>query len=155
MIVEQDGCIAYIESGPSQPVPYLIPSHVFIDSVCSPPVLLTGDPIVSEGDWGRIVALFYETPVTEGWIEDLEVGYLVRQPIPYAIERIGEGDYLASFSEANIAIGGANPQDAYQALVAEILDTFDLLTAEQHLHADAAAQRQVLEMHIVKTQPAD
>lgn len=78
-----------------------------------------------------------------------EDGYIVLQPIPIIIERVDDS-FLATFEEANIAIGGVNRQDAYQSLVAEILDTFDALTEEGHLGPDAAAQLQVLRTYIGK-----
>ena len=57
---------------------------------------------------------------------------------------------IATFQEANIAIGGFDRQDAYQSFVAEILDTFDVLTEEEYLGPDAAAQLQVLRTYIGK-----
>jgi len=87
-----------------------------------------------------------------GVIEALEDGYNVRQPIPYEIEQVGEGDYLASFDEANIAIGGLDDQDAYQALIIEILNTFDTLTEEEsHLSSAAARQLEILRTYIERT----
>jgi hypothetical protein len=75
----------------------------------------------------------------------------VLRPILIEIERIGDTDFTASFKEANIAIGGLDRQDAYQALVAEILDTFDALTEEENnLGPDAATQLQTLRAYIVK-----
>jgi hypothetical protein len=93
-----------------------------------------------------------EPLVKESFITDLhEGGYTLLRPIPIKIERVGEADYLASFSEANIAIGGSDDQDAYQSLVAEILDTFDNLTEEeQNLGPDAAAQLGLLGSYLVK-----
>jgi hypothetical protein len=93
----------------------------------------------------------YDPGTEVGVIENLEeVGYEVVKPIPYEIERIGEMNFLASFVEANIAVGGFDLQDAYQALVAEILDTFDALTEEPRLGPDAAAQLAVLRTYIVR-----
>ena len=105
-------------------------------------------------DWFVLVAQYdAETAAEteEGVIDALEIGYAVSRPIPYRIERVGGGNYEASFTEANIAIGGVDPQDAYQSLVAEILDTFDTLLDEPDLGADAAAQLQTLQQYIVKT----
>lgn len=78
-------------------------------------------------------------------------GYAVIRPIPYTIERIAAGDYRASFAEANIAIGGRDPQDAYQSLVAEILDTYEVLEAEATNSPHAQAQLDVLRTYIGKT----
>ena len=87
----------------------------------------------------------------EGTIDSLEDGYTLLQPIPYRIERIADGDFLASFVEGNIAIGGLDPQDAYQGLVAEILDTFDTLENEDALSPASAAQLQVLRTYFVRS----
>ena len=87
------------------------------------------------------------------FITDLrEAGYSVLRRIPVEIKRIGPTDYEASFSEANIAMSGTSGQDAYQALVADILDTFDTLSAEQNLGPDAAEQLHILNTYIGRTQ---
>ena len=84
-------------------------------------------------------------------IDDLgEAGYRVLQAIPVEIRRVGIGDFEASFREANIAISGRDQADAYQALVAEILETFDVLLTEQNLGPDATEQRQILRTYIVR-----
>ena len=84
-------------------------------------------------------------------IDDLgEAGYRVLQPIPVEIKRVGIGDFEASFREANIAMSGSDHDDAFQALVAEILDTFDVLLSEQNLGPDAAEQRRILYTYIVR-----
>lgn len=86
------------------------------------------------------------------WIDDLgEAGYRILQPIPLEIKRVGIGDFEASFREANIAMSGSDSHDAFQALVAEILDTFDLLLSEPSLGPDAAEQLQILRTYIGKT----
>ena len=93
----------------------------------------------------------YGSEVDERPIVDLnEDGYVVFQPIPIKIERTDDTSFLATFQEANIAMVGVDRQDAYQSLVAEILDTFDVLTGEGHLGPDAAAQLQVLRTYIGK-----
>ena len=93
-----------------------------------------------------------ELPRTEYFsIDDLgEAGYRVLQIIPVEIRRVGIGDFEASFREANIAISGRDQADAYQALVAEILETFDVLLTEQNLGPDATEQRQILRTYIVR-----
>ena len=84
-------------------------------------------------------------------IDDLgEAGYHVLQPIPVEIKRVGIGDFEASFREANIAMSGSDRDDAFQALVAEILETFDVLFTEQSLGPDAAEQRRILRTYIVR-----
>jgi hypothetical protein len=89
--------------------------------------------------------------VRDGDITDLgEAGYQITHPIKYRIERLNETEFLASIPGVNIAISGDDWQDAYQALVAEILDVFDTLTTEPNLGPDAAAQLAMLSSHIVK-----
>ena len=80
-----------------------------------------------------------------------EAGYRILQPIPVEIRRVEPGDFLASFREANVAISGSDNNDAFQALVAEILDTYDVLTEERNLGPDAAEQLRILNTYIVRT----
>ena len=85
-------------------------------------------------------------------ITDLgEAGYGIRRTIPVEIKKIEAGNFEASFREANIAISGVDSDDAYQALVAEILDTFDVLVQEPTLGPDAAEQLGILRTYIVRT----
>ena len=102
-------------------------------------------------EWQAVTSC-YEPKTESIATSDLhEDGYTVLRPILIEIERIGDTDFTASFKEANIAIGGLDRQDAYQALVAEILDTFDALTEEENnLGPDAATQLQTLRAYIVK-----
>ena len=85
-------------------------------------------------------------------IHDLgEAGYRILQPIPVEIRRVEVGDFQAWFREANIAMAGSDSNDALQALVAEILETFDVLLSERPLGPDAAEQRRILGTYIVRT----
>lgn len=127
--------------------------------IASERVSAIADPIwieataLAEDDWFLFLAQYDATTadVEEGVIDRLEVGYAVLSPIPYRIEKIADDNYQASFDEGNIAIGGRDPQDAYQSLVAEILDTFDVLEAEPTLSQDAEAQFRLLRTYIAKT----
>ena len=94
-----------------------------------------------------------DTPRTEHvWIKNLgEAGYHTLQPIPVEIQEVATEDFLASFREANIAISGSDSDDAYQALVAEILETFDVLIEERNLGPDAAEKLRLLSTYIVRT----
>ena len=84
-------------------------------------------------------------------IDDLgEAGYRILQPIPVQIRRVEVGDFQAWFREANIAMPGSDGNDALQALVAEILETFDVLLSERHRGPDAAEQRRILGTYIVR-----
>ena len=80
-----------------------------------------------------------------------EAGYCILQPIPVEIRRVGIGDFEASFREANIAMPGSDSNDALLALVAEILETFDVLLRERNLVPDAVVQRQILRTYIART----
>ena len=102
--------------------------------------------------WSLGAAADQALPRTEHFlIDDLgEAGYHVLQPIPVEIRRVGIGDFEASFREANIAISGSDQDDAYQALVAEILETFDVLLTEQNLGPDATEQCRILLTYIVR-----
>ncbi len=51
--------------------------------------------------------------------------YKLLKPIPVTIAWVADHEFLASFQEANIAMTGDNPQDAFQNLLAEILDTYE------------------------------
>ena len=48
-------------------------------------------------------------------------------------------------------MSGIDNDDALQALLAEILETFDVLVKEQSLGPDAAKQLQILNTYIVRT----
>ena len=80
-----------------------------------------------------------------------EAGYCILQPIPVEIRRVGIGDFEASFREANIAMPGSDSNDALLALVAEILETFDVLLGERNLVPDAVVQLQILRIYIIRT----
>ena len=105
--------------------------------------------------WTTVLNSWSEQGVEIIPVDELEDGYQVLQLILARIERIGAGNYLASFEEANIAISGEDSQEAYQNLVAEILDTFDTLLAEERLSPAAVNQLAALRNYIVKAQPAD
>jgi hypothetical protein len=101
-------------------------------------------------DWQSVTSCYRPTTEQSVIIGDLEDGYKVLQPIPIDIEHVDDITFLARFQEANIAIGGVDAQDAYQSLVAEILDTFDALISEERLGPDATAQLHILRTYIVK-----
>ena len=94
-----------------------------------------------------------DTPRTEHvWIDNLgEGGYQILQPIPVEIQEVAPEDFLASFREANITISGSDSDDVYRALVAEILDTFDVLIEERNLGPDAAEKLRTLSTYIART----
>lgn len=101
------------------------------------------------GFWEASMSLV-ASGIQYGLIDELEDEYVVLTPIPYQITRHDNGDYVAAFNEANIAINGVDPQDAYQSLVAEILDTYDTLSSEPRLGPDANAQLELLRTYLVR-----
>jgi hypothetical protein len=85
------------------------------------------------------------------WIDNLgEAGYDVLRSIPAEIQKVAPEDFIATFRDANIAISGIDRDDAYEALLAEILDTFDSLTEEKSLGKSAAKQLRLLQKYIAK-----
>ncbi len=57
--------------------------------------------------------------------------YRLLKSILVRIQLIGEGDFLASFDEANLAMSGDTAQEALQNLAAHVLDVFELLSEEE------------------------
>ncbi len=97
-----------------------------------------------------------DAPVRYETIEqsDLPVGerYQIRAPIPVRVTREEPLDFTATFDEAGISIGGESFRDAFEALVNEILDTFDYLTEHQaELGAEPQRQLTVLRTYLGKT----
>ncbi len=107
-----------------------------------------GDLRFVSDEWEWQQGLSYSSCSTR--IEFLEDRYPVLKPIPVTIDRSDEG-VTARFEKANIAISGRDDHDAYQALVHEILDTFDVLRAERPLGPDAKRQLAVLRDFIGET----
>ena len=102
--------------------------------------------------WQKLLELWATEDGEGGTIDRLEVGYALLMPIPYRTERIDDGTYVASFEAANVSISGTSFRDAYQSLIAEILDSFDTLLAnETVLGPDAKEQLEVLRRYIGKT----
>jgi hypothetical protein len=74
------------------------------------------------------VSLYSQTRLDR--IERLE-GYRVLRPIPVVYEIASDTDVEARFDDANIAMSGNSRLDARQALVEEMLSTFDDYTADE------------------------
>ena len=104
----------------------------------------------AEAIWESGVS-YFDDGIKRCLITELEAGYDVAMPIPVTIERTDDYTYQASFDEANVAISGVDAHDAYQGLIAEILDTFDTLVREPRLSPAPAAQLDVLRRYIVQT----
>ena len=84
---------------------------------------------------------------------DLPAGapYQIVKDIPVKVIREGDIDYIATFEDANISIGGTSYRDAYQSLICELLDVFDRFTEERsNLGPEPSRQLKVLAQYIVK-----
>ncbi len=116
----------------------------------------SGNALIPVPSWtfDSDVDLWWQTLV-EGWQEDpaadcidtLEDGDLVIKPIRVTYKHTKDS-VTAMFADANIAMSGVDTQDAYQSLIAEILDTFDTLSVEPILAPEAVAQFEILKNHI-------
>jgi hypothetical protein len=114
---------------------------------------LIGTDLAQEGDeifWADIVDFAQLDNAGFFVLDELENGYQILKPIVVEIRRTDDNTYTASFDDANIATTGENVHDAYQALVAEILDTYDALLGEPVLGINAAGQLEVLRSYIGK-----
>jgi hypothetical protein len=75
--------------------------------------------------------------------------YKLRLPIPVTIRRMGDGEYLASFVEANIGMSGETQQEALQNLIIDILDAFELfLNEENNLGPEPSRELTVLKRYL-------
>jgi hypothetical protein len=75
--------------------------------------------------------------------------YTLLKPIPVKIERIGENDWVASFEDANLGMSGESQQEAFQNLIADILDTFETFGREEHnLGPEPSRQMAILREYI-------
>jgi hypothetical protein len=79
--------------------------------------------------------------------------YTLLQPIPLKIDQVGEGDFLAGFDEANIAMSGETSQEAFQNLIAEILNAFESFSVEEaNLGPEPARQLRILKKYLAPQQ---
>jgi hypothetical protein len=75
--------------------------------------------------------------------------YRLLKPIVVRVKRLDDDDFLASFSDANMAISGDSAQEAFQNLAAHILDVLEVLErGESALAPEPARQLAVLRDHI-------
>jgi len=76
--------------------------------------------------------------------------YRTLNPISVTLEQTGD-EYLARFQEANIAMTGRTESEALGNLAADILDTYELYSAEEaHLGPEPAKQLATLRRYIVE-----
>jgi hypothetical protein len=96
-----------------------------------------------------------EAPVRHFTIEQCNLPegepHIIKTPIPVTVTRENQVDFTASFDEAKISIGGESFRDAFEALVFEVLDTFDyLIEHEGELGAEPERQLKVLSKYLGK-----
>jgi hypothetical protein len=76
--------------------------------------------------------------------------YRVLAPIAVAVDRAGD-EYIAQFTEANIAMTGATSTEAVENLMADILDTYELYSRQvAALGPGPERQLQVLRRYIAE-----
>ncbi|MGO9056340.1 MAG: hypothetical protein ACLQU2_03005 [Candidatus Binataceae bacterium] len=75
--------------------------------------------------------------------------YRLLKPITVQVKCLGEDDFLASFSDADMAISGDSAQEAFQNLAAHILDVLEVFEQEEStLGPEPARQLAVLRDYI-------
>ena len=71
------------------------------------------------------------------------------KPIPIRLKSVGEGEWMASFDEANIAMSGDTPEEAKELLSYDIIDAVELFHAnEESLIPDLKRNLMVLRQYI-------
>ena len=79
-----------------------------------------------------------------------EEPYEVTTPILVVLTSVGN-EFLASFAEANMAMTGSTPSEAIGNLAADILDTYELYSAEEgNLGPEPKRQLAILRRYIAK-----
>lgn len=61
-----------------------------------------------------------------------EAKHSLLKPIPVRLKPVGEGEWLASFDEANIAMTGDTPEEAKELLAYNIIDALELFHAKEN-----------------------
>lgn len=91
------------------------------------------DPRTFYWTWWNIEAPIQPLPgVREDFIHiSPDARYSLLQPIPVRLEPDEDGEWVASFEEANINMSGSDPEDARQALADDIVEAFALFLAEE------------------------
>ncbi len=75
--------------------------------------------------------------------------YTLLRAIPVKIEQVEARDFVAEFDEANIAISGETYHEAFQNLIAEILNAFEnFSTEEARLGPEPTRQLEVLRNYL-------
>ena len=94
-----------------------------------------------------------DTTNTNGAYYHFSLEYSAREsfstPIPVTITKTGYRDFQASFIEANMAMSGTDPADAYESLIAFVLDMAeDLVKEEGNLGLGPREQLRVLRKYM-------
>ncbi len=71
-------------------------------------------------------------------------GYIVNRPIRISYEEISDSEVQARFAEVNFAVSGTSRQDAFQALIEEILAAFDDWNANESILGPGPRQQLVV-----------
>ena len=66
--------------------------------------------------------------------------YELLKPLPVAIEKVEQDEFIASFEEAGIAMCADSPDDSLLNLLSHILDVFDSYSAQEDKLAWRAAR---------------
>ena len=81
--------------------------------------------------------------------------YSLRQPIPVRLEKQEDGEWIASFEEANISMSGSDSEEAIELLAENIESAFALFLAEEKKLSPRLAQNfAVLRQYIIKKDEA-
>ncbi len=75
--------------------------------------------------------------------------YMLLRPIPICVSRDEDGEWVASFKEANVSMSGSDPDEAKDLLAEDIVNAFALFLAEEkrlspRLTQDLAILRQCM-----------
>ena len=78
-----------------------------------------------------------------------DAAHVLLKPIPIRLKSVGEGEWMASFDEANIAMTGDTPEEAKELLSYDIIDAMELFHAnEESLIPDLKQNLMVLRQYI-------
>ena len=80
-----------------------------------------------------LTASYYIDAVTVHITELPNATHSLLKPIPIRLKPVGEGEWIASFDEANIAMTGDTPQEAKELLSYNIIDAVELFHAKEEV----------------------
>ena len=119
--------VFYLEESKSSSNPYVIPYSIEEKSIFAniPP----NAPLSIAEGMGRDSFEIFTNDFLR--LEDFPPTVQVKKPIPIRIFILDSSEFIASFDEANIAMGGETSIDAKEALLEEILASYDALTEHE------------------------